>query len=240
MGEVLRVGKPAIDIRVRRSGQARRFVLRVAGRGAAPVMTVPAGASLAEARRFASAQEAWLRRTLAALPQPVAVTVGTRLPVAGREAVVVPGERARHDPEAGLLMLPGPGNRLAAQAAAFLHEAARAACSGAVAHYAGLVGRRHGAITLRDPRSRWGSCTSRGDLMFSWRLAMAPPEVLRYVVAHEVAHLVELNHSPRFWSLVERLDPGHAPAREWLRRRGADLHGFDFRPPRAATEAPGA
>jgi predicted metal-dependent hydrolase len=128
MGEVLRVGKPAIDIRVRRSGQARRFVLRVAGRGAAPVMTVPAGASLAEARRFASAQEAWLRRTLAALPQPVAVTAGTRLPVAGREAVVVPGERARHDPEAGLLMLPGPGNRLAAQAAAFLHEAARAAC----------------------------------------------------------------------------------------------------------------
>jgi predicted metal-dependent hydrolase len=76
--------------------------------------------------------------------------------------------------------------------------------------------------------------------MFSWRLAMAPPEVLRYVVAHEVAHLVELNHSARFWALVERLDPGHAPAREWLRRRGAELHGFDFRPPRTATEAPGA
>jgi predicted metal-dependent hydrolase len=240
MAEVLRVGTPAIDIRVRRSGQARRFVLRVAGRGAAPVMTVPAGASLAEARRFASAQEAWLRRTLAALPQPVAVAAGTRLPVAGREAVVVPGGRSHHDPEAGLLMLPGPGNRLAAQAAVFLQEAARAACAGAVTHFARLVGRRHGAISLRDPRSRWGSCTSRGDLMFSWRLAMAPPEVLRYVVAHEVAHLVELNHSARFWSLVERLDPDHAPARDWLRRRGAELHGFDFRPPRAAAETSGA
>jgi predicted metal-dependent hydrolase len=240
MAEILRVGSPAIDIRVRRSGRARRLVLRVGGRGAAPVITVPVGASLAEARRFASAQEPWLRRTIAGLPQPVKVFAGTRLPVAGREVVVVLGNVFGLDLEGGVLALPGPAARLPSQAAAFLREVARAACSAAVAHYAGLVGQRYGAISLRDPRSRWGSCTSRGDLMFSWRLAMAPPEVLRYVVAHEVAHLVELNHSTRFWALVERLDPDHGAARDWLRRRGGGLHGFDFRPPWAAAEAPGA
>lgn len=229
MAEILRVGTPAIDIRIRRSGRARRFVLRVAGRGAPPVITVPAGASLAEVRRFACAQEAWLRQTIARLPQAMPVAAGTRLPVAGREAVVVVGTASRHDPEAGLLALPGPAARLPAQAAAFLREAARAVIHEAVVHYGGLVGRRHGGISLRDPRSRWGSCTSRGDLMFSWRLAMAPPDVLRYVVAHEVAHLVELNHSTRFWALVERLDPDHGAARDWLRRRGAELHRFDFR-----------
>jgi predicted metal-dependent hydrolase len=230
MGEFLRIGAPAIDIRVRRSGRARRFVLRVAGRGAGPVLTMPTGAPIAEARRFASSQEAWLRRTLAALPGTAVVTQGTRLPIEGREALVVLGERCRLDPASGLLTLPGPLARLPAQAAAFLRERARAACHAAVVEFAGAIGRRHGAITLRDPRSRWGSCTSRGDLMFSWRLAMAPPQVLRYVAAHEVAHLAEMNHSARFWAVVARLDPDHAAARDWLRRQGAELHGYDFRP----------
>ena len=91
------------------------------------------------------------------------------------------------------------------------------------------------AITLRDPRSRWGSCSPAGDLMFSWRLVMAPAAVLDYVVAHEVAHLAEMNHSTRFWAVVRRLCPDHAPAREWLRRHGASLHGHRLR--RAALDA---
>ena len=94
-------------------------------------------------------------------------------------------------------------------------------------HAAGL-GRSAGRIRLADPRARWGSCTASGDLMFSWRLIMAPVDVLDYVVAHEVAHLAELNHSPRFWAVVRRLCPGYEPARDWLRRHGAELHRHDF------------
>jgi predicted metal-dependent hydrolase len=91
-----------------------------------------------------------------------------------------------------------------------------------------VLGLPFGRVTLRDTRSRWGSCTSAGDLMFSWRLIMAPSAVLDYVVAHEVAHLAEMNHSDRFWAQVERLFPDHAAPRAWLRRNGAGLHAWDF------------
>ncbi|MGR3434759.1 MAG: M48 family metallopeptidase, partial [Shimia sp.] len=81
---------------------------------------------------------------------------------------------------------------------------------------------------LRDTRSRWGSCSAAGGLNYSWRLVMAPPEVLDYVAAHEVAHLAQMNHSPRFWAEVAGLMPGYEAPRGWLRRHGADLHRYRF------------
>lgn len=94
--------------------------------------------------------------------------------------------------------------------------------------HATAIGRKVGRITLRDTRSRWGSCTSEGNLMYSWRLILAPPEVLDYVAAHEVAHLVHMDHSRAFWAQVERLMPGHKSARDWLRREGTGLHRWRF------------
>jgi predicted metal-dependent hydrolase len=81
---------------------------------------------------------------------------------------------------------------------------------------------------MRDTRSRWGSCSSQGTLMYSWRLIMAPPEVLRYVAAHEVAHLAEMNHSPAFWQVVQTLYGAHHRERGWLREHGASLHKYRF------------
>jgi hypothetical protein len=81
-------------------------------------------------------------------------------------------------------------------------------------------------ITVRDQSSRWGSCSTTGLLSFSWRLILAPSHVLDYLAAHEVAHLVEMNHSPRFWRLVQRLCPGHGHAKAWLDAHGADLHRY--------------
>jgi predicted metal-dependent hydrolase len=91
-----------------------------------------------------------------------------------------------------------------------------------------MIGRPYSRITLRDTRSRWGSCTADGALMYSWRLAMAPPAVLDYVAAHEVAHLAQMNHSPAFWAVVARLVPGHAAPRRWLKLHGQTLHGPRF------------
>ena len=84
-------------------------------------------------------------------------------------------------------------------------------------------------IALRDTRSRWGSCTAQGRLMFSWRLAMAPDGVLDYVAAHEVAHLAHMNHAPAFWAEVGRLMPDWTARRDWLRRNGAALQAWQFR-----------
>ena len=79
---------------------------------------------------------------------------------------------------------------------------------------------------MRDQKSRWGSCTSDGQLSFSWRLILAPSYVLDYVTAHEVAHLVEMNHGARFWRLVDRAVPRLEAARQWLHDHGAELHRY--------------
>jgi predicted metal-dependent hydrolase len=231
--DFLRVGAPAIPVRLRRSVNARRLTLRVTGDGRPPAVTAPPSAPLGEIERFLTNHEAWLRRQLSERPPVRAVALGGVLPVRGREVALRIGPHARLDSAAGALVLPGPEWRLPAQAAAFIRALAREAVVEATGRFAAALGRPHGRITLRDPRSRWGSCSARGDLMYSWRLAMAPPEVLDYVAAHEVAHLAELNHSPRFWAVVAQLYPGHAAARAWLRRDGAALHRFDFRRPQA-------
>ena len=105
---------------------------------------------------------------------------------------------------------------------------ARDRLAGACDDYAALLGKPYARITLRDTRSRWGSCTSDGRLMFSWRLIMTPPEVLDYVAAHEVAHLAQMNHSPAFWAEVTRIYGDYQAPRQWLRDHGGGLHRYRF------------
>ncbi|MFN6979665.1 MAG: M48 family metallopeptidase, partial [Gemmobacter sp.] len=126
---------------------------------------------------------------------------------------------------------PGAAAGAGARVAAFLRLLARDRLAAACDAHAARAGRRYVRLVLRDTRSRWGSCTAQGALMFNWRLAMAPPAVLDYVAAHEVAHLVRMDHSPAFWAEVERLRPGHAADRAWLRRHGGALHGWRFDTP---------
>jgi len=128
----------------------------------------------------------------------------------------------------GRLEVPDDPARVGARVRAFLKEQARGRLVAASERHATALGCDFGRITLRDTRSRWGSCSSRGDLMYSWRLVMAPPEVLDYVAAHEVAHLAEMNHSPAFWALVGQLCPGHRAPRAWLRAHGTLLHRVRF------------
>jgi len=126
------------------------------------------------------------------------------------------------------LWLPADGRPAGPRLAAFLKATARDRLAALCDSHAAVLGKQFGRITLRDTRSRWGSCSSQGDLMFSWRIAMAPPEVIDYLAAHEVAHLARMDHSPAFWTIVARLCPGHAAARAWLRREGDRLQRVKF------------
>jgi len=108
----------------------------------------------------------------------------------------------------------------------FLIKRAKAEISPRAMAYADRIGRRVSRISLRDPRSRWGSCTSDGALSFSWRLILAPEAVLDYVVAHEVAHMVELNHSHRFWAVVRDIAGDTRSAKVWLKEHGTRLHRY--------------
>ncbi len=108
----------------------------------------------------------------------------------------------------------------------FLKREARRALTDASHRYADVLGVKVKRITIRDQSSRWGSCTSAGALSFSWRLILAPPYVLDYLAAHEVAHLVEMNHSARFWKVVAKICPATERAKRWLDTHGNDLHRY--------------
>lgn len=219
-------GDPPLTVTLRRSDRARRLALRVSRLDGSVTLTLPARASLRTALAFLDDRRAWLDQAVAGLAGPVAVTPGTPLPIEGEPRVLTPAAVRAPRVDGGALLVPQA--RPIASAQAFLRLLARDRLAARVAAHAATLGRPVGKLTLRDTRSRWGSCTASGDLMFSWRLAMAPPRILDYVAAHEVAHRVQMNHSPAFWAEVAHLFPAHAEARRWLKTHGNALHRFRF------------
>lgn len=217
-------------IELRRNANARRYILRLPATGGDPVLTVPAKGTLATARDFAERQRDWLAAQLDRRPEAVAFTAGGLVPLRGEphRIVAAGGLRGlvRVGEQAGeaLLHVPGAEEHLSRRLTDWLKREAREDLRQAVDLHAGTLGHRYADITLRDTRSRWGSCTADGRLSFSWRLVLAPPFILDYVAAHEVAHLVEMNHGPRFWALCRRLAPRTEEARGWLRQEGGRLH----------------
>ena len=221
-------GAPPVEIRLKRSAQARRFSLRVSRLDGRVTLSLPLRARESEAMAFARSQEGWIRSALAEIPVREGVGIGSLLPVEGQflrlESAV--GRTVRREGDS--LLVPGDPEQIGARTGAFLRALARERLVAASDRYAALIGRRVERVTLRDTRSRWGSCAQDGALMYSWRLVMAPPAVLDYVAAHEVAHMVEMNHSADFWAVVERLCPGWQKQRKWLHSSGQALHQYRF------------
>jgi len=193
---------------------------------------MPLRAREGEALAFLKGHEGWLRETLQAMPESSvqAVGIGSVIPVEGRALTLAPGTGRGIRVEGDLLLVSGKPEAAGARVAAWAKALARDRLAAASTRYAGLVGRSYCSLALRDTRSRWGSCSPDGRLMYSWRLILAPPSVLDYVAAHEVAHLVHLDHSPRFWALTHRLTPAVDRAEAWLATHGAHLHKYGASP----------
>lgn len=218
----------AVEITLKRSARARRFSLRVSRLDGRVTLSMPLRAREAEAMAFARAQEEWIRTTLAQMPQREGVGIGGVIPVEGRMLRLEQGTGRSVRVSGDALLVPGDPALAGVRAGAFLKALARERLVAASDRYAAEIGRRVVRVTLRDTRSRWGSCAHDGALMYSWRLVMAPPSVLDYVAAHEVAHMVEMNHSDAFWAVVERLYPRWQVQRKWLHNEGQALHGYRF------------
>lgn len=228
MGQHLLPGTPPVELTLRRSARARRISLRVSGLDGKVTLTLPRGVPEREALAFAEDRADWLRAQLGRQAEQIRVAPGAMLPVEGRNLRITPGAGRRVLVQGDSLMVPQRGAALAGRVRSWLKTLARERLAEASDRYASDLGLAYTRLTLRDTRSRWGSCTSNGGLMFSWRLVMAPPEVLGYVAAHEVAHLAEMNHSPAFWSVVGGLLPGYEAPRGWLRENGTGLHRYRF------------
>ncbi len=230
MKPVILTGEPEISVTLRPSARARRLSLRVSRLDGRVTLTLPKRARHGEAVAFVQEKADWIRRNVADIPAQVVPRPGGNVLFAGTpHALVASGGRAARLGD-GVIHLPlsSPDKTGARLAALFKHHA-RLRLRDASDGYAAALGRSYCGITLRDTRSRWGSCSSEGRLMYSWRLIMAPPQVLDYVAAHEVAHLAEMNHSPAYWAGLARLMPDYKAPRLWLRKNGADLHAVRFR-----------
>ncbi|MFN3970293.1 MAG: M48 family metallopeptidase [Gemmobacter sp.] len=221
-------GPPPLEVVLRRSARARRMSLRVSRIDGAATLTLPPRVPEREAMAFLAAQEGWLRRATAAMPVGHAVGHGTVLPVEGQALRLLPGPGRSVRIEGDSLIVPGLPGAAGARVAAWARARARDRLAAACDRHAATLGRRYTSLVLRDTRSRWGSCSSAGRLMFSWRLILAPPRVLDYVAAHEVAHLARMDHSPAFWATVAALVPDYATHRAWLKAEGNALHAFRF------------
>ncbi|WP_298676319.1 M48 family metallopeptidase [uncultured Lentibacter sp.] len=221
-------GVTRVEVHLKRSAQAKRLSLRVSQLDGRVTLTLPHHASEAEATGFIREKATWLRSHVARFDAEKPVGLGSLLPLEDQMIRILPGQGRRPRLVAEGLEVPGRPEAAGARVAAFLKEAARDRLTAASDHYAALLGRPFTSLSLRDTRSRWGSCSSKGALMYSWRLVMAPPDILRYVAAHEVAHLAEMNHSAAFWARVQELYGPYRSAREWLRHHGAELHKYRF------------
>jgi predicted metal-dependent hydrolase len=189
------------------------------------VVTLPPRAGRTAGMALLMDHAEWVSERLAALPGAVAFADGARVPLHGVE------HRIRHMPDArggvwveqGEIRVSGEAAFLARRVADFFRAEARRRLATMATEKAARLGLTPSRVTVKDTRSRWGSCAANGRIAFCWRLAMAPPEVQDYVAAHEVAHLRHMNHGPRFWTLVEQLTPWRERAVAWLHTHGPRL-----------------
>ncbi len=220
-----------VTVRFEINPKAKRLILRLDERKREAVAIAPSRRKLPEAAAFASERIDWLARQLSALPEQQSLGPANQFSFRGEPCLISldgPGRRAVFEPgEAGQihrLRVPGMAETTGKRVERFLRAAAQSDLGDAVERYCALLGVAARRVTIKDTRSRWGSCTSDGRLAFSWRLVMAPPCVLEYVAAHECAHLLEMNHSPAFWAHVAICRPAWKQERAWLRQHGRDLH----------------
>jgi len=219
-----------VPVRLKISARAKRYLLKIPGDGRGPILTLPPGGSLSRAQRFLHSHLDWLETRLGGQPEKVDLSDGALVPLrgvphrielTGRLRGLVEVATRSEDPA---IKVPGTAEHTQRKLVSWLKAEARKDLEAAASLHANRLGARIAAISVRDTKSRWGSCAANGRLSFSWRLILAPPEILDYVAAHEVAHLKEMNHSQRFWKLCQELAPQTPKARLWLKDHGASLH----------------
>ena len=214
----------AIEIRPIRS--ARRLRLRYDDVRGVLKLTCPMRTSRRAALAWALDQREWIETQLARALPGEPFEPGAIIPLEGSDIRLVWAEAEPRMPRlvAGELRCGGPAAGFGRRVERYLKQRALRTMSGEIAHYSELAGRAPASVSVGDAATRWGSCSSAGRVRLSWRLILAPPEVRRYVVAHEVAHLVHLDHGPKFKALEARLfGPGLSEAKSALRRVGPRL-----------------
>jgi predicted metal-dependent hydrolase len=232
---ILQIGGREITVEILRTPRARRLTLRLHRSGAAARVTAPMTAREGEIADFLTRNLGWIEKRLAAYPDRPLIGANVKVPFRGVPHLIVhhagrgvtETRQGANGPEIHVF---GPSELAGRRLADWLKREARRTIEPMALTLAERTGKKARAIRFKDTVSRWGSCTSDGTLAFSWRIMMAPNRVIAYLVAHEVAHLTEMNHGPRFWALCKTLCPDTDECRAWLKRNGTKLQAIRFDP----------
>ena len=216
-----------IKVTVRRSDRTRRLMLKLDPL-LGPILVLPTKASLRDAETFLYRNKLWLENRLAQTPAHLPFVAGGTFPLRGTSHTICHSPEARRGVwvEQGILYVSGQAEHLPRRIRDYLKAETLRIVRPLAFDLSAKIQTTPSRITIRTLKTRWGSCSSARDLSFSWRLIMAPDEILTYVVAHEVAHLAQMNHSPAFWALVEQLHPNHQKPKHWLKAHGASLFRY--------------
>jgi hypothetical protein len=225
----LEIEGKSLPLVVRESSKARRITLRIRPEtGGEIILTLPFSYSRKQVLKFIESSKPWLAKQVAKSLPRIPFEEGMTLPIFGKHYEL------RHKSSTSFrswwgddhLLIHAPIEKFDHFVQKSLHQAAKQFFSERTNTYANQISKSVNRITLKDTRSRWGSCTVDGNISYSWRLIFAPEQVADYICAHEVAHLVELNHSAKFWKIVEEFCPDYKDLRHWLRQHGKTLFQY--------------
>ncbi len=235
-GEEIALENCDIPIKFRRHPKARRLTLRVSSTERSAIVTVPQQCTDQETISFLENHKNWLFQQFDKIPEAVPFAPDTIIPLRGVDHKLVFAGQARgrgvvwleENPATNLpeIHINGRPQFAPRRLTKWLIDQARKDLYERSKWHSKNLGLSFNKIMIKDQRSRWGSCSSKGILSYSWRLILSPPDVLDYVAAHEVAHLAEMNHGPNFWKLVTQTLPTYKTAKDWLRENGSDLHRY--------------
>lgn len=223
-----------LPLRIYENPRAKRLTLRIEANGKGIRITIPPGLPEREVERFLNKHEGWIEARITKLPDQASVRPGVKIPIRGVAHLIVHQTgrgttQARQDSDGtAILQIYGDAAHLPRRVADYLKREVKRDIEALVVRHCEKIGRKAKTVRYKDTKSRWGSCSSDGNLSFSWRIGMAPLPVINYLVAHEVAHLIEMNHGPRFWKLCEELCPDTERCKAWLKRNGGALQAIDF------------
>jgi len=229
---LLRIDGKPVAVAVKLNPRARRLIVKVHPSTGEVSVVAPTRRSIDHAIDFARGETDWIAERLKQVPPAVPLGLGARILYRGEEHVIRRGEGRRtpawidHEDGNRIIRVTGETEHAARRVVDFLKREAKKVLEARAFYYAEQLDILPKHITVRDTASRWGSCSSGRSLSFSWRLILAPDFVLDYVVAHEVAHLREMNHSPRFWAHVKSLIADKSVAQDWLHTNGRELQRY--------------
>ena len=227
---VMQLDGQDVKLSFKRNLRCKRMIMRMAKDGSGLMMTLPKRTTQAEALRFAHGAKGWILKNISNHMPALAFAGGVDIPFRGEiYTIACPGGRrglVQLDQFAKNIIVPGDLAHINRRLTDWLKQQALKDLTLASEHYANAMGVEYSALSVRDQSSRWGSCSATRALSYSWRLVLAPRYVLDYVAAHEVAHIQEMNHGPRFWRLVLTHCKQAKQARSWLRLEARDLHRF--------------